>query len=333
MAVRRFGPTRGAGVAVIELEGAKSIEAGALGMVAYAGLLEKGPVGELIQTFSKTQARKIVGSNNPFDDGSLPINIEHYFDNAAGAGAVHLVRVTDGNELKASLTLLARNTALPVPMGTVEAKNGGRWGGKRKNFTAAATLADVLTEITFDTGLSTFTTDELKGGFLEFHDLPNTRFKIVGNTNTGIVTVEADQTMISDLAAASATDPLRYYLVLENVLDTGDTKAISILIQDGEEVPAGEFALTVFVDGVLIKKYPNLHTDPANGRYWVSVINDDGANKVQVLELIGGTHISITFSVVIIPGRAVRCLQVDTDRLSKNGGSIELDPSTPGVQS
>ena len=49
MAVRRFGPTRGAGVAVVELEGQKTIEAGALGMVAYPGLLEKGPVGELIQ--------------------------------------------------------------------------------------------------------------------------------------------------------------------------------------------------------------------------------------------------------------------------------------------
>lgn len=295
MAVRRFGPTRGAGVAVIELEGEKTIEPGALGMVAYAGLLPKGPVGELIQTFSKTQSRKVVGSATPFDDGSLPINIEHYFENAAGAGAVHLVRVTDGNELQAALTLFARNTALPVPMGTVQAANGGRWGGKRKEFTAAALLADVLTEITFDTGIATFTTDEWKGGFLEFHDIPNKRFGVVGNTNTGIVTVEADQLLITELAAAAAADPLRYYLVLENLLDTGDTRALSILIQDGEEVPAGEFALSVIVDGELVKKYPNLHTDPANGRYWVSVINDDGGNdEIFVTDLVTGAHVPNT---------------------------------------
>ncbi|KKN26416.1 hypothetical protein LCGC14_0874940 [marine sediment metagenome] len=35
MAQRRFGPTRGAGVAIVELEGEQQISPGALGIVGY----------------------------------------------------------------------------------------------------------------------------------------------------------------------------------------------------------------------------------------------------------------------------------------------------------
>lgn len=288
MAVKRFGPTRGAGVAVIELEGEKAIEPGALGMVAYPGLLEKGPVGELIQTFSKTEAIKKCGSY--IDDGFLPDAFQHFYDNAAGAGAVHLVRVTDGNELQAALTLYARNASVPAPMGTVEAKNGGRWGGKKANWTDDATLAD-FTATTLDTGETGWTTDQWVGGYVELEDVASKRYKIVGSTAAGLITVEADEDMAQDLADALASDPIRYYLVLENVLDNGDTKALSILIQDGEENPDTEFALSVIVDGSLVKKYPNLHTDPTNGRYWVDVINDDGGNdEIFVTDLWTGGH-------------------------------------------
>ena len=125
MAVRVFGPTRGAGVQVTELEGDKPIEAGALGVTAYAGVFEKGPVGELIFVPSKTSLLKQMGTY--IDDGLAPDAAIDFFDVAAGAGSLWLVRVTDGNELPSELTLLARRT-LRTPMGTLKAKNGGRWG-------------------------------------------------------------------------------------------------------------------------------------------------------------------------------------------------------------
>jgi len=39
MAQRRFGPTRGAGVVIIEKESQKQIEPAALGTTAYTGVL------------------------------------------------------------------------------------------------------------------------------------------------------------------------------------------------------------------------------------------------------------------------------------------------------
>ena len=53
MAQRRFGPTLGAGVVVIEKEAEKILEAAALGVTGYVGILERGDTGKLLQTFSK----------------------------------------------------------------------------------------------------------------------------------------------------------------------------------------------------------------------------------------------------------------------------------------
>ena len=61
MAQRRYGPTRGAGVTIIELEGEKGIEPGALGWCGYAGIMEKGPVGELILAPNKSTFVKKCG--------------------------------------------------------------------------------------------------------------------------------------------------------------------------------------------------------------------------------------------------------------------------------
>jgi len=283
MAVKRFGPTRGAGVVVIEKEGEKTIEAGALGMVAYAGVLEKGTPGELIQTFSKTEFLKKCGGR--LSDWMTPDAVIDFFDNAAGAGAVHLVRVTDGNELQAEATLYARYESLLTPMGTIKAKNGGRWGGKKLYYTGDVAIADDIENITLDTGVSTFTTDQWAGGYLELEDVPNVQFPIVGNDNTGVITLASDQTMKDQYDALSGSS-LRYYLVLEN-----DGKEVTYKIGDGEDDPTGEFSLEVFVDGLTVKKWANLNTNPTSGKYWVDVINEDtGNDEVEVEDLWTGAH-------------------------------------------
>lgn len=283
MAQKRYGPTRGAGVAVIELEGEKGIEPGALGWCGYAGLLEKGPVGELIMAQNKKVFEKKCGGL--IDDSMLPDCASDYYNLANGAGGLMLIRVTDGNELQSSMTLYARMGSLLTPMGTLQAHNAGRWGGKENRLTDDMASIGDLTNITLDTGTA-METDEWKDGYVELEDVPNTRYPIVSNDDAGVITVAADQTMLDDYNALSGSS-LRYYLVVEN-----DGKALSVMIEDGEENPDTEFAMSVYVDGDFVKKYGNLNTDPASGRYWVDVINNDGGNdEIVATNLWTGAHV------------------------------------------
>ncbi|MCH7726060.1 MAG: hypothetical protein IH991_06210 [Planctomycetes bacterium] len=290
MAIRRFGPTRGAGVAIVEQEGDKVIEPGELGFVGYAAVWEKGPVAELSVVLNKTKFLKRHGSF--IEDSLAPDAAIDYFDVAAGAGGMVVVRVTDGNEKRADHTFFQRkidsadSEPLAAPMGKVKAKNGGRWGGKELRFTADLSGLGKLTETTLDTE-NAFKVDEWKGGFIELQDVLNIRYPIIGNTAAGVITVEADQTMLFD---HSGGGDLRYYLTLEN-----EGKEVSILIQDGEDLPDAEFALTVFVDGGEVKKYANLNTDPVSGNFWVNVINnDDGNDEIEVENLVTGAHVAST---------------------------------------
>lgn len=282
MAQRRYGPTRGAGVTITELDGDKTIEPAALGFAGYGGILEKGPVGELIEATNKSQFLKKCGSY--IDDSLLPDAALGYYDLANGAGGLLLVRVTDGNEVKAEHTLYARYGDKLTPMGTLKAHNGGRWGGKEYRFTKDLSAIGKLTETTLDTEETTlFETDQWKGGYVELAAVANKRYEITGNTAAGVITVASDAEMLTDHGGGA---DLRYYLVLEN-----EDKAVSFMIQDGEDNPDEEFSISVFVDGVFIKKYPNLSTDPTNARYWVDLINDDSSNyEVEAVDLWTGAH-------------------------------------------
>lgn len=289
MAQRRFGPTRGAGVVIIELEGQKSIEPGALGFGGYAGVMEKGTPGELVIATNKAIFNKKMGSLIP--DSLLPDAAEDYYDLANGAGGLLLVRVTDGNEQQAQATLFQRIGALLTPMGTLKAHNGGRWGGaERRHTDDIPTPATDLTDTTLDTGLATFATDEWKGGFIELDELPNIRFPIVGNTSAGVISVAADQKMKTLYDISGGADP-RYHLIIDENRD----KAVSYLIEDGEDNPTTEFAMSIFIDGDFVKKYANLNTDPASPNYWVNVINDsDGNDEIEVVDLVVGAHTAAT---------------------------------------
>lgn len=291
MAQRRFGPTRGAGVVIEEVEGQKIIQPGALGMVGYTGILEKGNVGELISVFSKEEFFKVAGGLIP--DSVLPDAVNDYFNNAAGAGAVHLVRVTDGNEVQSELTLYSRIAATRTPMGTVKAANGGRWGGKRDVETEE--LAQSAYTNTTITTTKDFAKDQWKDAVVTIDTISGS-FIVIGNTDgpNSVITVAFDSKML-DLLVADTLDPARYNLELDNLLLNGDPKALSILIEDGEDNPDTEFKLSIFVDDVLVKPYPNLSTDPVSGRYWVSVINDDpGNNEIEVTDLVTGAHVAAT---------------------------------------
>lgn len=283
MAQKRFGPTRGAGVVIVEKEGDKTIEPGALGMVGYGGVLERGPVGELVVALDKASFARVFGGLIP--DSLLPDNCLDYYDLAAGAGGILVVRVTDGNEVQASVPVYTRQ--LPrVQLGTLNAHNGGRWGGKQAYFTADTTLLADIAEFVLTTGNATWTTDQWKGGYIELEGVPNVRYTITGNTAAGLISVEADSTMASDLAAGADIANQRYYLVLEN-----EAKELSVLFEDGQENPTTEFGISVLLDGDVVLEAADLSTDPASGRYWVDVLNDNTANfYVEAVDVYTGAH-------------------------------------------
>lgn len=295
MAQKVYGPIRGAGVQLVEQEGQKPIEPGALGWAGYAGILERGPVGELIVVPSSSRLEKKVGRR--IADSLLPDACQTYFDVGAGAGGLLLARVTDGNERQAQgyrtydgtqnvANLLCRKPSRTV-LGTLLAKNGGRWGGAEKRYTEEFSLVGDLTETTLDTGKAIFTTDEWKGGYIELNAVANTRYPIVGSTAAGVLTVEADQTMASDLAASGTPTDFRYYLVLDRDSD----KLLSYEVRDGEENPTTEFALFVYVNGALVNKWPNLSIDPTSARYFVNVINnDDNNDEIAVTDTFSGAR-------------------------------------------
>lgn len=288
--VKRFGPTRGAGTVIEEQEGDKAITPGALGWAGYAGIMEKGRVGELMLISSKTELMARTGG--VISDSYLPDCAQDYFSLANGAGGLVLVRVTDGNEIKASATLYARNADVLTPMGALEADNGGVWGGKALRVTDDLDSIGDLTDTTLQLPAAIagdYATDRFKGGYVEIADVPNTRYPIVGSSDTGLITVASDQTMLTDYNDLSGTS-LRFYVVLEN-----EGKALSYRIADGEESPDSEFSIQVFVDGASVKKWGNLHTDPANARYWVNVINNDASNYyVRATDLWTGAHTAAT---------------------------------------
>ncbi len=126
-------------------------------------------------------------------------------------------------------------------------------------------------------------TDEWKDGYIVLDAVSNKQYPIISNTSAGVITVAADQTMLTDHGGGAN---LKYYLVLEN-----GTKYVSFVVGDGEEKPDEEFSLSVYVDGVFVKKYGNLNTDPTDKRYWVNVINNDSSNyEIEVVDLWTGAH-------------------------------------------
>jgi hypothetical protein len=273
MAQRVFGPTRAAGTRIVEQTGGNPIVPGALGWRGYAGLLEKGPTDELIFIASKDQALRRIGSY--ISDSLCPDAIYDSLKVAGGAGGVVALRLTDGNEVKASFNLYARRGSLLTLVGTLSAKNGGRWGGKLKRYSKDLSAIGKLTATTLDTEDTTsFKKDEWAGGYVQLSGTatPTKQYLIVGNTAAGVITVSSDATLKADLQAGTPAD-LRYYLVREN-----SGKALSVEIRDGEENPDTEFGLFIYVDGALVNPYPNLSLDSTSSRYWVNLINNDESN-------------------------------------------------------
>jgi hypothetical protein len=286
MAVRRFGPVRGAGTRIEEQEGAKTLSQSALGWAGYAGIFERGPVNKLSLMSTEGEFTKRYGGL--YDGTTAPDCAQHYYRTANGAGGIAVVRVTDGFELASEISLYARRVDQFVRMGKIKAANGGRWGGKLKRHTSDLTASSDLLETTMQLEVASstlFKLDELKGGYIELAAVANKRYLITGNSASGLITVASDSKMKTDWGAGPS---LRYYLVLEN-----EAKALSVRVDDGEEFPDTEFSVEAFLNGAQVRKWANLSTDPNSNRYWVNLINNDDANDYIVAEdLWTGAHVA-----------------------------------------
>src|SRR3989344_9688850 len=185
MAERRFGPTRGAGVVIVEKEAQKSIVPGALGSTAYTGILQKGPIRKPFATFSSSDFRFRAGSFIP--ESLVPDASLDFFRLGQGRGTLFLQRITDGSEKLSELSLKNRRDPRSSTL-LFQAGNGGRWAGKKR--TIVDNYASVTpTTVTLLTVPAALKKDELVGGKLKFNAVPGKSFDIIANTALGVLTV------------------------------------------------------------------------------------------------------------------------------------------------
>jgi hypothetical protein len=159
----------------------------------------------------------------------------------------------------------------------VKAANAGRWGGKKRLLGGEATMASDLAETTLDTG-ETMLLNEWAGGYLTLDEVSGSAYKVVSNTIAGVVTVESDYTMKTDYASGSDEGWALYLL--------NDSKEVSVEIGDGDDDASAYFSLSVYVDGVFVRRYPNLSLNSTNKYYYKNLINDDSSNYQIEIESI-----------------------------------------------
>src|SRR4029077_10365807 len=110
MSQRRFGPTLGAGVVIIEKSAAALIDPAPLGVTLYVTPVEKGDPTRLISTFSKRDFYLKCG--NRISGFTGPDCANDFWDHGNGAGELHIVRVaTQANLRSAIIDLYSREMA------------------------------------------------------------------------------------------------------------------------------------------------------------------------------------------------------------------------------
>lgn len=164
-------------------------------------------------------------------------------------------------------------------LGTLTAKSGGNWGGRRRCYLGEITGAGDLTETTIDTG-DAMVENEWAGGTLQLKKVTTKTYVITGNTAAGVISVSGDQTLLTDWTAGAGAPALRYVLTKANVDHLGADDHLAVEVGNGEEHPTTEFSLKIYLDGALLGRgWNNLSTDPTKSNYWVNVVNNDPSNR------------------------------------------------------
>lgn len=292
---RRFGPTLGAGTVIIEKEAGKQIQPAPTGTTIFVGRFEKGNPGELIDAVNQRGFLRKLGTY--IDDSEAPDAAFDLFNLSNGAASLYCVRITDGLEEASRLELFSRHSGAgeyldrdaganaKTAMLTIDALNGGRWGGAFRGRAFSFTPASDLTETTLDTGL-TLLEDELAGATLRLEGVSSTSYSVISNTVAGVLTVSSDSTMATDLADGDDPTNGDANVFIETELReytsagqrAGDRRALSINIVPAEDTDGNYFGMHVFIDGSVVRKYANLSMDSSSKYYVANVINEDPDN-------------------------------------------------------
>lgn len=269
MAQRRFGPTLGAGVVIREEEADKPIQQARLGVTAYTGIVERGPLGKLALVTQKKDFLAKLGSYIP--ESLLPDCAFDFYNLGNGAGELWVNRLTDGTHSNAEQTLYGRQAGFRLPVLKVIAayqgsENPGRWAGK-----AQVIVGDyaAVTANTLSTG-KTMKKNEFKDALLRLSAVPGKSYKVLSNTTAGVLTFDADTDLVVDI---NASPNMLYSLEMTN-----DGRELSILVLDGQDDPVNEFGLVALLNGAEVKRYSNCSMDPNSPRYVEKVVNDDTGN-------------------------------------------------------
>lgn len=298
MSTLYFGPVNDAGVTVREKAAQPTIQQSALGVTGYAGILERGPIGELIYCYSKEDL--ITKTGGYIEDSVLPNVCRDFFDMGQGAGALILQRLTAGDETKATLTFYDRTAARQAVV-RVDAKNGGGWGGRRQVFVLSmdeADPSDPAFDITSETTIrlpAAFTCkkDQFKGGTVYVKE-SDTTYKIISNTESltgatqATLTLSAESTAETDFGGSAGDAELIVEVANTDVYGRG--KHLAVEIRNGVQNPSTEFGLFCYLDGALVKKWEDLSMDEDSDNYFVPIINEDTSNHyITVTNLFTGT--------------------------------------------
>lgn len=282
MQTRIFGARKGAGVQVREVQAGKPIQEGPFGSTALVGIYRSGPVG-LVAHLGLDHYRRVRGGLT--QDGDAPLAAEHFYESGRGAGVLYTLRVTDGTEVPASLTVYNREVersilerqeaaTLPTAIMVIDADSGGRWAGRRAIKTGdIGTIASSVSGSTVDLDFTTLV-DQWKGAILTFPgDDAGTEYKVTGNDATGVVTVAGSFTAAT-LAGTSGV----YILELDNTHElTGNLEALAVEIADSAELADG-FSLYVNRDGAQVKAWEDVSLDANGQRYWLAQVEADKRN-------------------------------------------------------
>jgi hypothetical protein len=333
MGQKRYGPTLDAGVVIIEKEAEKTIQASQLGSTAYVGVLERGPVGELITTTGKRDLLAKCGSYVP--EHLLPDSCIDFWDHSNGSGVLFLYRVTDGNEVKASLTLYDRKNPRN-PVVRVDANNGGGWGGKRDNYVVdlSAVPGDITSETEIDLPIAfhPIQKDQFKGGTVRFSETGKTYDIISNDASDGVaktkLTVAADAKLQTDFA--SGTDA-EIFIAMASLDAYGQEKHLAVKIMDGQIAPSTTWGIEVYLNGDLVLAEPDMSSDPNSRDYFVDKVNDNASNHYITLTDLWTGAVSADCRPANHFGEVASATEITQKQLKLQTALVVVDSSLAGA--
>jgi hypothetical protein len=299
MADRRFGPSQGAGIVVLERDPGQPIEDAPTGVVAFLGRPERS-AKDIEDCSNRKSYVRLCGSYT--DDDELAHAAFDFYRHSEGAGRVYVVPVLAGDEIAAKDVAFSRRThkgeyknrstqsTAKNALLSIVARAGHAAGGRERVRTGTVSIPGDVTETTLDTGAA-LVADEFVGAILESVAVTSRTYKVISNDAAGVLTLEADSTLASDIAASASPSEGGYRLYLDNKVRTfdgpgsvaGTRAAFSLNWLDAEDnEDSSLFGLEVLIDGDVVSRYPNLSLDPANKYSIANVIGKDPDRFIDV---------------------------------------------------